>query len=45
MKNKDFKNPYATLSVNPVKAPNKQKDESKASKTVSSSDLRMGGKK
>ena len=45
MKNKDFSNPYATLSISPVKAPNKQKDEPKASKTNSSKNLRMGGKK
>ncbi len=45
MKNKDFSNPYATFSVNPIRAPKKQKDEPKASKTVSKKDLRIGGKK
>lgn len=45
MKNKDFSNPYATFSISPIKAPKKQKDEPKSSKSVSSKDLRMGGKK
>ena len=45
MKNKDFSNPYATLSVSPIRAPKKQKDEPKASKNISNKDLRMGGKK
>lgn len=45
MKNKDYSNPYATLSINPVWAPKNQKNEPKASKSVSKKDLRIGGKK
>ena len=41
----ETKNPYATVGTEKIEAPNKPKDEPKATKTVSDKDLRTGRSK